>query len=159
VLLNRGNGAQVDDRHAVDATCEVDWEALRAHLEDADGRPAPAPASIIQYDLGTIGHSRLGFTDAAAFGDALVYTATAEDSPNAVDDGPVAGSALGVIGADGEARWTELRDADGGRYEGKVEGIARGPQPGTLYVVVDRDDPHHPSELCEVGLGGDWPEW
>jgi hypothetical protein len=157
VLLNRGNGAAVDDRLAVDAVCEVDWEALRAHL-DEDG-PPPAPQSIIQYDLGTIGGSRLSFTDAAAMGGALLYTATAEDSPNTVDDGPVAGSALGVIGADGEARWTELRDADGGRFDGKVEGLARGPRPGTLYVVVDRDDPHHPSHLCEVELGGDWPQW
>jgi hypothetical protein len=38
-----------------------------------------------------------------------------------------------------------------------VEGIARGSRPGTLYVVVDRDDPHCPSELCEVELSGDWP--
>ena len=82
---------------------------------------------------------------------------TAEASPNAVDDGPVAGSAIGVIGADGEARWTELDYATGGRFDGKVEGVARGRRPGTLYVIVDRDDPHRPSELCEVELAGSWP--
>jgi hypothetical protein len=38
-----------------------------------------------------------------------------------------------------------------------VEGVARGPRPGTLYVIVDRDDPHRPSELCEVELAGSWP--
>jgi hypothetical protein len=159
VLLNRGNGAAVDDRAAVDAICEVGWADLRAHLEDADRHPPPAPSSIRQYNLGTIGGCRLAFTDAVAVGDALVYTATAEDSPNAVDDGPVAGSAIGIIRADGEARWTELLGEDGGRFDSKVEGVARGLRPGTLYVVVDRDDPHRPSELCEVELGGDWPRW
>ena len=157
LLLNRGNGAAVDGYSAVDATCEVDWAALLAYLDGPGGNPAPAPQSIRQYDLGTIDGWRLGFTDAAAVGDALVYTATAEASPNAVDDGPVAGSALGVIGADGDVRWTELEYATGGRFDGKVEGLARGTRPGTMYVIVDRDDPHRPSELCEVELAGDWP--
>jgi hypothetical protein len=156
-LLNRGNGAPGDDRGPVDAICEVDWPALRAHLADPAAHPAPSPESIVSYDLGMIDECPLGFTDAAAFGGALIYTATAEASPNAVDDGPVTGSALGVIGADGAARWAVLEDADGGRFDGKVEGVARGQHPGALYVVVDRDDPHRPSELCEVELSGDWP--
>jgi hypothetical protein len=157
VLLNRGNGAVVDGRAPVNATCEVEWASLLAYLDGPGGQPAPAPSSIVQYDLGTIDGWPLTFTDAAAAGDSLVYTATAEASPNAVDDGPVAGSALGIIGADGEARWTELEDADGGRFDGKVEGVARGARPGTLHLIVDRDDPHRPSELCEVDLAGDWP--
>ena len=157
LLLNRGNGAAVDGRQPVDATCEVDWVALLTCQDGPGGHPAPAPESIIQYDLGEIGGCRLSFTDATVAGDALVYTATAEASPNAVDDGPVAGSALGVIGAEGEARWTELRFVDGARFDGKVEGVARGSRPGTVYVIVDRDDPHRPSELCEVELDGDWP--
>lgn len=157
LLLNRGNGAVVDGRQPVDAICEVEWAALRAHLDDPGGPPAPAPRSVVQYDLGEMGGCRLTFTDAASFGPALVYTAAAEASPNAVDDGPVVGSALGIVGADGEARWTELRDAAGGRFDGKVEGVARGPRPGTLYVIVDRDDPGRASDLCEVQLVGDWP--
>ncbi|HYR12467.1 MAG TPA: hypothetical protein VEQ60_32060, partial [Longimicrobium sp.] len=157
VLLNRGNGAPGDDRGPVDAVCEVGWAALRAHLADPAAHPPPSADFIAAYDLGTIDGCPLGFTDAAAFGDALIYTATAEASPNAVDDGPVAGSAAGIIDADGAARFAVLEDADGRRFDGKVEGVARGPRPGTLYVVVDRDDPHCPSELCEVELAGDWP--
>ncbi|HEX2207125.1 MAG TPA: hypothetical protein VHG93_05545 [Longimicrobium sp.] len=157
VLLNRGNGAQTDDRGPVDALCEVDWRALRAHLSDPAAHPAPSPERILRYDLGTVDGCPLTFTDAAAFGEALVYTATAEASPNAVDDGPVAGSAVGIIGADGGARFAVLVDAEGARFDGKVEGVARGPRAGTVYVVVDRDDPHRPSELCEVELAGDWP--
>jgi hypothetical protein len=157
VLLNRGNGAPGDDCGPVDAVCQVDWAALRAHLADPAAHPPPSPEAIAAYDLGAIDGCPLGFTDAAAFGDALVYMATAEASPNAVDDGPVTGSAVGIIGADGEARFAVLEDADGRRFDCKVEGVARGPRPGTLYVVVDRDDPHCPSELCEVELSGDWP--
>jgi hypothetical protein len=74
-----------------------------------------------------------------------------------VDDGPVTGSAVGIIDADGAARFAVFKDADGGRFDGKVEGVARGPRHRTLYVVVDRDDPHCPSELCEAELSGDWP--
>jgi len=157
LLLNRGNGAASDDCGAVDAVCEIDWAALRAHLDDPAAHPAPGPEHAVQYALGEIGGCPLNFTDAAAFGDALVYTATAEASPNAVDDGPVAGSALGVIGADGEARFAVLEDAAGAGFDAKVEGVARGPRPGTLYVVVDRDDPHRPSDLCEVELSGALP--
>jgi hypothetical protein len=157
VLLNRGNGASAVHRGPVDAVAEVDWPALRAHLADPAANPAPSPESILQYDLGTIDGCRLTFTDAAAFGDRLVYTATAEASPNTVDDGPVAGSAMGIIDADGEARYAVLRHAAGAGFDAKVEGVARGPRPGTLYVVVDRDDPHRPSDLCEVELTGDWP--
>jgi hypothetical protein len=141
----------------VDALCEVDWPALRAHLSDPSAHPPPSPRSIVSYDLGAIDGCPLGFTDAAAFGGALIYTATAEASPSTVDDGPVAGSAAGFIAADGEARWAVLEDADGRRFDGKVEGIARGPRRATLYVVVDRDDPHRPSELCEVEVSGAWP--
>lgn len=157
VLLNRGNGAAGDDRGPVDATCQVDWPALRAHLADPAAHPAPSPESIIAYDLATIDGCPLNFTDAAASGDILIYTATAEASPNAVDDGPVTGSAVGIIAGDGEPRFAVFEAADGTRFDGKVEGVARGPRPGTLYVVVDRDDPHCPSELCEVELSGGWP--
>ena len=158
VLLNRGNGAPVDGRAPVNATCEVGWDDLRAYLDGPGAHPPPPPQSIIQYDLGELGGHRLGFTDALAAGFSLLYTATAEDSPNAVDDGPVAGSALGVVEPDGTARWTVLEDAGGTPFTGKVEGVAHGTRPGTVFVVVDRDDPGRPSELCEVELEGHWTE-
>lgn len=157
LLLNRGNGAAVDGRPPVDAICQVEWAALRAYLDGSSVHPAPGPRNVVQYALGEIDGSMLTFTDAAALGESLIYTATAEASPNAVDDGPVAGSAVGIIGADGAARYTVLEDAYGARFDGKVEGVARGARPGMLYVVVDRDDPRRPSELCEVELAGDWP--
>jgi hypothetical protein len=154
LLFNRGNGAPTDGREPVDATCEVDWDRLRAHLLDADA-PPPVPERITRYQLGDIDGWRLTFTDASVIGDALLFAATAEASPNAYDDGPVAGSALGVIDGSG-ARWAVIEDAAGGRFDGKVEGIAPGSCPGTVLVVIDRDDPRLPSELCEVQLAGPW---
>jgi hypothetical protein len=156
ILLNRGNGAAVDGRAPVNATCEIGWEELAAYLDGPGAHPPPEPRSVIQYDLGEIDGHRLSFTDALSIGFLLLYTATAEDSPNAVDDGPVAGSALGVVEPDGVARWAALEDADGAPFRGKVEGVARGTRPGTVLVIVDRDDPALPSELCEVELIGNW---
>ncbi|MBW3655120.1 MAG: hypothetical protein KY444_03380 [Gemmatimonadetes bacterium] len=152
LLFNRGNGAPVEGREPVDATCEVDWPRLRAHLRDADA-PPPAPERIARYELGEIDGWRLTFTDGTVVGDALLFAATAEASPNTYDDGPVAGSAVGIIDGSG-ARWAVIGAAAGGRFDGKVEGIAPGSRPGTVLVVIDRDDPHLPSELCEVELGG-----
>jgi len=110
--------------------------------------------SVATPRLGEVDGFRLTFTDAAAWGDAIIYTAAAEDSPDAVRDGPVIGSAIGVIRC-GEARWCLVRNADGSRYAGKIEGI----QPregGRAWVVIDRDEPGTPSELSEVVLEGGW---
>ena len=166
-LFGRGNGAVARDVRPVNATCDVDWEALRSHLDDHALAP-PVPANVIQYELGSIGTTALSFTDAtpgwAAGGTnarPVYYTAAAEASPDATRDGEVAGSAIGVIAEpdDGApvARWIELHDTDGGRFALKVEGIALASQtPGRLLVVADDDTHDRPSELLEVELGGPW---
>jgi hypothetical protein len=164
-LFNRGNGAARGDIGPVNATCDVDWRALAECI--ARGESSWAPSAIVQYDLGAIGGGALGFTDASLVRDAsaageryIVYTAAAEDSPDTVRDGAVAGSAVGVIAErrDGmEARWAPLREVDGRPFSGKVEGIALHPDdPTRALVVVDRDVADEPSELCEVTLEGAW---
>ncbi|MBB4637345.1 DUF6929 family protein [Longimicrobium terrae] len=154
ILVNRGNGAVVDGRQPADATCRIHWPALLDHLRG--GTAPPVPGAVTAYDLGEVDGSRLTFTDVAAFGGRIVFTAAAEASPNTYDDGPVAGAALGVLAAGG-ARWALLRDAAGRPFDGKVEGVAPGREPGTALVVVDRDDPRRPSDLCTVELRGNWP--
>ena len=73
-----------------------------------------------------------------------------------MQDGAVAGSALGVID-DGGARWTAVRDEHGARFTAKVEGVALDPHDDRrVWVVVDRDAHDVPSELCEVALDGPW---
>lgn len=155
-LLARGNGAaRTDDDgsvvEAVNATGDVDAAALLAFLDGAG--PAPALGRVRAYRLGAIDDCALGFTDGAWLADGtLCYTAAAEASPNAVDDGAVAGSAIGWIAPDGaSARWTPLREADGAVCREKVEGVVPAtPDGARLWVVTDADDPDAPSLLCEV---------
>jgi hypothetical protein len=167
-LFNRGNGAPRGGLLPVNATCDVDWPALLAYLGAPEREPPPAPADVVQWDLGAWDGVALTFTDAAPGprGAVLgtrwtVYTAAAEASPDATHDGLVAGSAVGVIAeraAGGTtARWAPLRDAAGAPFAGKAEGIVLAPDdPTRAYVVVDRDDYAAPSQLCEVVLGGPW---
>ena len=155
LLLNRGNGAPRDGLLPLNAACALDWPQLYASLRDR-AIPPPGPRFIAQYELGAIGGLPLSFTDAAAAWGALLYSAAAEDSPDALRDGPVAGSAVGVIrGA--HVRWAPLTTPDGALFAGKVEGLLPDPSdPARLLVVVDRDDPRAPSELCEVAIVGPW---
>jgi hypothetical protein len=167
-LFQRGNGAAIGGVAPVDATCDLPLRALLAHLATPDAIDPPAPRDVVQYELGDLHGTRLSFTDAALAREprgagsarAILYVASAEDSPDAVRDGDVAGSAVGVIEErDGvtSARWAELCDDDG-PVALKVEGIALHPTaPDRAWVVVDVDAHDRPSELCEVVLEGGWP--
>lgn len=154
-LFNRGNGAPRNHLSPVNATCDVDLAALLAWLRAPSASPPPAPSSVRQYDLGMMDGVPLTFTDAAAHGGRMLYTAAAEDSPDAVRDGPVAGAALGIIAPDGTARYAGIVDADGARFAGKVEGLLmRDARSG--WIVIDRDEPATPSQLWDVELAGSW---
>ena len=85
-----------------------------------------------------------------------MFAAAAEDSPDAVRDGRVAGSAIGVIAEDGTARCALLVGEDGQLFPGKIEGLAAGQSAGLLYAVADEDDPGRASELCIIALEGEW---
>ncbi len=156
-LFARGNGAGNAMGGAASATCDVDAAALAAYLLGVAPSPAPRPERVVRYDLGAVGGERLGFTDATVLGGAsagrVLYVAAAESSADVFEDGAVGGSALGVIGADGAARWTPIVDAAGDPFADKVEGVAFD-DAGRLWVVIDQDDPDRPSELCEVALAG-----
>lgn len=156
-LFNRGNGAWRDGEPPRNASCDIPWPAFHAYLQAPARQAVPAPQNIVQYDLGALRGSPLTFTDAASTASGLLYTAAAEDSPDAVTDGTVAGSVLGVLDHAKAGRWIELCDADGGWVAEKIEGLcpARG-RDGLIYVVVDADDPARPSILGEVELRGPW---
>jgi hypothetical protein len=153
-LFNRGNGAPANGLSPVDATCDVDLAALLAFLA-TPGSPPPEPRDVTRYALGSVVGVPLTFTDAAGVGDAVLYSAAAEDSPDATRDGPVGGVALGIIDAGG-ARYAIVRAESGAPYAGKIEGILL-VSSGRLLAVIDRDDPLVPSELLEVALDGPWP--
>jgi hypothetical protein len=151
-FFSRGNGKERDGELPVNATCDIGLEALLAYLDSPDDDP-PVPAAVTQYDLGELDGVPLGFTDAAHLGGGVIYSAAAEASPDAVEDGGVTGSAIGVFDAKGKGRWTPI--VEGGKvFAGKVEGLVLAKAKGRLYVVVDADDPEAASELCTLELNG-----
>jgi hypothetical protein len=156
-LFGRGNGAPRAGVRPINATCDLDLPTLLAHLRAPDRSPPPAPTNVVRYELGTLGGIALSFTDAALRDDAVLYAATAEESPDATRDGRVTGSAVGLIDGAGRTRWAPLTDAAGQLFVGKAEGLL--PADGAsdrLLVVVDADDPNAASELCTVELRGSW---
>ena len=158
-LFGRGNGAVVGELEPMNASCDVILTDLMAHLKHPSSVSAPAPRGILQYDLGTLHGVSLGFTDVTrGGGQAVLYAAAAESSPDATRDGDVHGSVIGAI-RPGErtARWTVLRDERGNPFTGKIEGIVRDTVfDDRVFAVVDSDDHTRPSELLEVVLSGDW---
>ncbi len=158
-LFQRGNEPPHGGVQPVNATCDLPWEEVWAHLQHPEVAPPPEPRNVIQYELGELDGVRLGFSDAAvADGGHILFSASSEESLDG-GDGRVTGSVLGVIRSSGEARWTPLTEQDGEIYRGKVEGLELAPgDPNAAYFVVDADDPDEPSQLCRVDLAGPWYE-
>ncbi len=124
---------------------------VAAVLGRADAAAVPADRPTV-YELGEVDGVGLAVTDAVALADGrLLLSAAAEDTPNAVDDGPVVATALALV--DG----TEVREVapvpEVGGHVHKVEGLAlrgvRGAE-ACLLAVVDDDDPDTPSAELDL---------
>jgi hypothetical protein len=142
-LLQRGNG-----RAGINACIELPWADLQAWLVSAG--PAPRPALIRRFDLGSLGGVPLSFTDGAALPDGgWLFSAAAEDSPDTYNDGACAGSALGIVNPDGTIRMLEPLS-----LAGKVEGVAASPSGDRLdvWMVTDADDRSRPALLLAASL-------
>jgi hypothetical protein len=158
-LFNRGNGASAEKLNPVNASCDVDWQTLYNYLINSEEK-SPIVENIVRYELGILDELPLGFTDATNSKGKLFFSAAAEDSPDAVTDGRIAGSVLGFIDNDNKIHWTELMDKKGNRFCGKVEGLTfLENDKKRIFVVVDQDSPDEPSQLCEVELIGSWFEF
>jgi hypothetical protein len=154
-LFQRGNGAPCERDGArlapVDATIDLDVAELLAWLDDPGACPVPEPEGAVAWDLGTISGVRLTFTDAVARGQAMAFLAAAEASPDAIEDGEVVAVAIGYAD-DRRAGYAVIRERDGAPFLDKAEGLAFDGE--HALVVVDRDDPALPSELCVLALSG-----
>jgi hypothetical protein len=129
---------------------------IRLHLPDLmdavqNVTPVSAKMLAIQpIELGEIDGIPLSVTDAAALPDSgFVFTAVAEDSENAYDDGACAGAAIGIVGNDGRLVFLD-------RLQGnwKVEGISAqtdGPVI-RLLLVTDADDANIPARLLSAQI-------
>lgn len=146
--FNRGNGAAGIASASVDLECAALVDALRGLVPAGGVGVGPARA----YDLGTAGGVELAVTDALALGGGHILVSTAaEDTPNAIDDGPVVGAALSILDAGhGVAHHGLVPEVDGVVH--KIEGLAwheGPPEPGAtearILAVVDADDIGVPS--------------
>jgi hypothetical protein len=148
-LFHRGNTGPDDPGPAV---ARLSFEAVRAWLDDPGVLPSVLRCD--RYDLGAIGSVRLGFTDAATVGDRTFYLAVAEASRDAIDDGSLLGSQLGVICGD-EVRAAALTERDGTPL--KAEGLAIDPtRQNHAFITIDPDDVEQPALLYEIELVGPW---
>jgi hypothetical protein len=157
-LFQRGNADACDGLEPVDATADFSWAALCEHLSAPQQHPAPVLENLRTYDLGTSDGVRLTFSDAEHLGGGRVlFSASAEDPAS----GEIRGSVLGIIEANGSARWTHLCDTDGGPFSGKIEGLTLDAKDQRkIYFVIDDDDEETPSrifhaEVSEEMLEGD----
>ncbi len=147
-LFHRGNTGPADLGPAV---ARFDRVSLARWLA-GDG-PVPEVVASERYELGSASGSRLGFTDAVESGGRVFFLAAAEGSDNAIDDGAVLASQLGVI-AGGTVRVCPLV-LDGAAA--KAEGLAFDPaDPRRAWVAIDPDDVDEPARLYELELVGPW---
>lgn len=154
-LSNRGNGAAQGDVPPMDAIGSLSFRELGRYMGGTG--PAPVLEGVLMFDLGRIDESRLTFTDLAAAPDGSIwFVASAEASPNAYDDGDVAGSAVGRIDLGAKTcTLAVLVDGEGRTVRNKVEGLAVqaiSADRVRAYACVDADDPDAPSELLTLEL-------
>lgn len=158
-LFQRGNGAVVDGVEPLNATVDLSLQELLDELSrwecGSSGNCRVALRSITSYSLGELSGVALSFTDAAAWPSThpgrVAFLSAAEDSPDTYQDGLCAGSALGFIDPDGAVGHQALRTPAGEICRVKAEGIVFDrDDPSLAWVVLDLDDPDHPSELCSV---------
>ncbi|MBW8771758.1 MAG: hypothetical protein JF590_00460 [Gemmatimonadetes bacterium] len=153
-LFSRGNGKPKDGIAPANATCDIHLGALLDLLSGKPSAALPKVVNIHQYDLGLLAGVPLSFTDATPWREGVLFSAAAEASPDAVEDGLVTGSVIGAIDEAGWGRWTPITDRSGRAFGAKVEGVVLAKEEGHLHVVVDADDPKVASVLCTVELGG-----
>jgi hypothetical protein len=150
MLFQRGNAEPCGELEPCDATGELSWDELRAYLADPATAPVPVLSNVRTYDLGRLDGVRLTFSDAEHMGEGrILYSASAEKH----DSGEVAGSILGILEPNGQARWNKLLDRDGRTFSGKIEGLTLDVHdPRKVHFVIDDDDDAVPSKIYQAML-------
>ncbi len=145
--FNRGNLAAGVCSSSVDVPLEGIVAAVLGR--GAASVPITQPR---RYELGEVEGVGLAVTDAITLPDGRVLlSAAAEDSPNAIDDGPVVATALALLDGEEVLAVAPIPEVDG--HVHKVEGLAlRGVRDGQVHMlaVVDDDDPGTPSSEIDL---------
>ncbi|GAB3740019.1 hypothetical protein GCM10027594_20100 [Hymenobacter agri] len=116
--------------------------ATLAFLAGTTGAQAPAAHQLV-FELPMLDGSPAGFSGATFVDGLLFVSASVENTADAVLDGAVLGSFIGVVDVvAGKATLARLAWADGRPYFGKVEGLAVRQQlaPGHFELLLVTDD-------------------
>lgn len=142
-LLQRGN------KGGPNAVITLPWPVLHKALITHAELPA-AHAQVHEMNLGSVDSIPLCFSDAVAMPDGRwLFSAVAEDTDNAVDDGAFVGAALGIADAHFTVqRLEQLTPAV------KVEGIDILPhgKHHRVLMVTDADDVQQPAGLFTTDI-------
>ncbi len=117
--------------------------------------PAPVVPAPRQFPVPYINNRAAGFSGATFMQERLFVTASVEDTEDAVLDGAVLGSFVGVVeGTELRATFVRLAWPDGRPYLGKVEGIAvrriLGPRHWEVLLVTDDDAGGSTAVIAEI---------
>ncbi len=124
--------------------------------------PAPAPFNVVQWALPDLKNVATGFSGAtAALGGRLLFTASAEETPDAILDGEVHGSLVGWLRTharkgqgqelNAPTAISPITEADGTLYKGKIESICiLQESKHSVHAVVVTDSDDGLSELLEI---------
>lgn len=143
-LYQRGN--QTTGKNGI-----VDLNLKKTAAALAAGRPLDESLieSVRPIDLGTLNGCNLTLSDASPLGDGrVVFTASAENTPNSYEDGALVGAGVGVMAADGTVEQfvrVSKRKLEGVHAEKRGDFIH-------LLMVEDADDPSAVSPLLRATL-------
>ena len=131
-------------------------DAALTHLFEPR-EPAPAPKRVLSFALPTLAGHAAGFSGATYVAGRLLVTASVEATTDAVADGEVLGSFIGLVDLAAQTTtFARLTWADGRAYLGKVEGLAvrrtRGPNWLELLLVTDDDQGGSTALVAELQL-------
>lgn len=145
VLLQRGNKG-----NAGNALVALDLHAFLRAIE-RDDKPGSLLFTVTPVDLGSIEGIPWGFTDASVLSDGrIAFTAVAENTDNAFDDGPCVAAAVGILSHTAHIdRFEQLSPTL------KAEGLHAALTGDHLHVllVTDDDDPARAAGLWEGEMG------
>ncbi|WP_310394987.1 DUF6929 family protein [Hymenobacter sp.] len=130
--------------------------ATLAFLQSGTAAEAPAVRPLL-VQLPSLAGCPAGFSGATFADDLLFVTASVEDTADAVLDGTVLGSFVGLVDLAAQAAtFGLLAWADGRAYRGKVEGLAvrraLGPGRWELLLVTDDDAGGSTAVTAELAL-------
>jgi len=131
-------------------------EAL-THLFEPRWSGGPAPVRMLAFELPTLNGYVAGFSGATFVDNQLFITASVEAAADAVADGAVLGSFVGVVDLAAQTTtFARLAWADGHAYLGKVEGLAVRRMLGLgqleLLLVTDDDQGGSTALVAQVAL-------